>query len=222
MFGLRVRCYRGGAPVSRIGLMRLKLYCNRYAHFKDAIVCAVNCPYRTRCQDFALFYDANREGVDALVEDYFAARTGDAPKRARLPVLTANAAAGMRELIRLEVKREMPEAAYIWIGKDDQAELLELEEIIRRAERGAKAKQIYRVAQEMELRYQLVPRKRIEKAKRVVAAEAERAAARSRRPRPVAVTPPAAALNTVAPSDTVTPMPTRRTRTRTAKAVGER
>jgi hypothetical protein len=201
--------------------MRLKLYCNRYAHFKDAIVCAVNCPYRTRCQDFALFYDANREGVDALVEDYFAARK-DAPPRPSLPVLAANVATGMRELIRLEVKREMPEAAYIWIGKDDHAELLELEEIIRRAERGAKAKQIYRVAQEMELRYQLVPRKRIEKAKRVVAAEAERAAARSssgRRPRPVAVTPPPAPLNPVASSDAVvTPLPTRRTR----KAAGSR
>jgi hypothetical protein len=123
----------------------------------------------------------------------------------------------MRELIRLEVKREMPEAAYIWIGKDDQAELLDLEEIIRRAERGAKAKNIYKVAQEMELRYQLVPRKRIEKAKRVVAAEAERAAARSRRPRPVAVTPPAP-LNAVATSESaVTPLPTRR-----RKAIGSR
>lgn len=209
-----VRCDKGGAKQSRVGLMRLKLYCNRYAHFKDAIVCAVNCPYRTRCQDFALFYDANREGVDTLVEDYFAARNG-APQRPRLPILSANVATGMRELIRLEVIREMPEASYIWIGKDDHAELLELQEIIRRAERGAKAKQIYRVAQEMELRYQLVPRKRIEKAKRVVAAEAERAAARSggRRPRPVAVTPPAP-LNPVASSaDTaVTPLPTRRTR----------
>jgi hypothetical protein len=192
--------------------MRLKLYCNRYAHFKDAIVCSVSCPYRTRCQDFALFYDANREGVDTLVEDYFTAHK-DATHRP----LTASAATGMRELIRLEVKREMPEAAYIWIGKDDQAELLDLEEIIRRAERGAKAKNIYKVAQEMELRYQLVPRKRIEKAKRVVAAEAERAAARSRRPRPVAVTPPAS-LNAVASSDSaVTPLPTRR-----RKAAGSR
>jgi hypothetical protein len=191
--------------------MRLKLYCNRYAHFKDALVCSVNCPYRTRCQDFALFYDANRQSVDALVEDYFAERAG-APQRARLPVLAMTSAAGMRELIRLEVKREMPEASYIWIGKDDQAELLELDEIIRRAERGAKAKNIYRVAQEMELRYQLVPRKRIEKAKRVVAAEAERAAARSRRgPRPVAVEPPAP-LGVVAPEASVTPLPTRRTR----------
>jgi hypothetical protein len=209
--------------------MRLKLYCNRYAHFKDAIVCSVNCPYRTRCQDFALFYDANREGVDAIVEAYFAARndagrtTSSAPRL--LPVLSANTTAGMRELIRLEVKREMPEAAYIWIGKDDQAELLELDEIIRRAERGAKAKNIYRVAQEMELRYQLVPRKRIDKAKRVVAAEAERAAARSgRRPRPVAVTPqttpqPAILGSAAAQTDAVvTPLPNRRTR----KAAGSR
>lgn len=195
---------------ARVNLMRLKLYCNRYAHFKDAIVCSVSCPYRTRCQDFALFYDENREGVDTLVEDYFVARN-DAPQRRRLPVLAATSATGMRELIRLEVKREMTEAAYIWIGKDDQAELLELEEIIRRAERGAKAKNIYKVAQEMELRYQLVPRKRIEKAKRVVAAEAERAAARSRRPRPVAIESPAP-LNAVASSDTVTPLPTRRAR----------
>jgi hypothetical protein len=195
--------------------MRLKLYCNRYAHFKDAIVCAVNCPFRTRCQDFAIFYDANREGVDALVEDYFAARE-DAKQRPGPKALTANAATGMRELIRLEVKREMPETVYIWIGKDDQAELLELEDIIRRAERGAKAKNIYKVSQEMELRYQLVPRKRIEKAKRVVAAEAERAAARSsRRPsRPVAVTPPVAAapLAPVAQAEAVTPLPARRTR----------
>ena len=199
--------------------MRLKLYCNRYAHFKDAIVCSVNCPFRTRCQDFALFYDANREDVDALVEDYFAARNQAKPAP-RLTVLAANATAGMRELIRLEVKREMPEAAYIWIGKDDQAELLELDEIIRRAERGAKAKNIYRVAQEMELRYQLVPRKRIEKAKRVVAAEAERAAARGRRPRPVAITPPAAAAAPLSPipaTETVTPLPTRR-----RKAAGSR
>lgn len=202
------------AQRSRICPMRLKLYCNRYAHFKDAIVCSVNCPYRTRCQDFALFYDANREDVDALVEGYFAARNEPKRPTRSLPVLVAKTAAGMRELIRLEVKREMPEAAYIWIGKDDQAELLELDEIIRRAERGAKAKNIYRVAQEMELRYQLVPRKRIEKAKRVVAAEAERAAARSgRRPRPVAVTPPVPLNAVAAPSDpVVTPLPARRTR----------
>src|ERR1043165_7130939 len=133
----------------------------------------------------------------------------------RISSRISTAAVEMRELIRLEVKREMAEASYIWIGKDDQAELLGLEEIIRRAERGAKAKNIYKVAQEMELRYQLVPRQRIDKARRVAAAEAERAAAAStRRPRPVPVEQPAP-LAPVAAVSAPAPAP-RRTR----KAVG--
>src|ERR1044072_1278741 len=62
-----------GAPC-KVRAMRLKLYCNRYGHFKDAIVCSVNCVYRTRCNDFALFYDEHRAEVDALVSDYYEAR----------------------------------------------------------------------------------------------------------------------------------------------------
>lgn len=211
--------------------MGLRLYCNRYTHFKDPLVCSVVCPYRTRCQDFALFYDTHRADVDALVEGYFAAQAAVAPplKRSRTLVSVA-APTEMRALIKLEVKREMPETTYIWIGKDDQAELLDLEEIIRRAERGAKAKNIYKIAQEMELRFQLVPRKRIEKAKRTVAAEAERAAARrSSRlravsPSAVAETPTAQPLNAVpvAGAQSAQTPPSRRTRTRAAKAAGER
>jgi hypothetical protein len=198
--------------------MGLKLYCSRYAHFKDTLVCSVNCPYRTRCQDFALFYDAHREGIDARVAEYYAARLG-APARPR-QLVSAATAVEMRQLLRLEVKREMPEAMFIWIGKDDQAELLELDEIIRRAERGAKAKNIYKVSQEMELRFQLVPRKRIEKAKRIAAVAAERAAARRKPLRPVPVETPAP----LAPVAAESPVPTqaRRTRARAAKAVGER
>ena len=200
--------------------MSLRLYCNRYTHFKDPLVCSVVCPYRTRCQDFALYYDSHREDVDAEVEKYFTGRAGDSERPRKL--LTANAAVDMRALIRLEVKREMAETTYIWIGKDDQAEVLELDEIIRRAERGAKAKNIYRIAQEMELRFQLVPRKRIEKAKREVTAEAERAAARRKasRPRPVAVDSPAP-LSTAAAVD-ASAIPSRRTRPRIAKVAGER
>jgi hypothetical protein len=201
-----------------------KLYCNRYGHFKDPLVCSVVCPYRTRCQDFALYYDANRESVDTVVAEYFASRRAaparPAERKFTPPAVTTTVA--MRALIRLEVKREMAEAAYIWIGKDDQAELLELDEIIRRAERGSKAKHIYRVAQEMELRFQLVPRKRIEKAKRIVAAEQERAAARRSRPRPVPVeshtSSPLAIASTDAPASISTP---RRKRTRRAAAGGE-
>jgi len=183
--------------------MSLKLYCNRYGHFKDALVCSVNCAFRTRCNDFALFYDEHRAGVDALVSDYYDARRGQeghAPRAAEDTTLTRIQPVArpeeMRKLIRLEVLREMAESFYIWIDKEDRAELLETADVLRRAERGQKAKSIYRVAQEMELRYQLVPRKRIEKAKRVAEAAAERAEARRTRrtaPAPVPFPAPVAA-----------------------------
>jgi hypothetical protein len=171
--------------------MRLKLYCNRYGHFKDALVCSVSCVYRTRCNDFALFYDERRAEVDALVSDYYDARReqqGRKPDTAAHDSTLAHITPvarpeELRKLIRLEVLREMAEAFYIWIDKEDRAELLETVEVLRRAERGQKAKSIYKVSQEMELRFQLVPRKRIDKAKRVAAVESERAEARrTRRP----------------------------------------
>lgn len=182
--------------------MRLKLYCNRYGHFKDALVCSVNCVYRTRCNDFALFYDGRRTEVDALVSDYYDSRRGQeggrgpdaAAKDSTLAhVQPVARPEQLRKLIRLEVLREMAEALYIWIDKEDRAELLETNEVLKRAERGQKAKNIYRVSQEMELRYQLVPRKRIDKAKRVAAVEAERAEARRprRTPAPAPVPFPA-------------------------------
>ncbi|HZH90269.1 MAG TPA: hypothetical protein VEX70_06555 [Pyrinomonadaceae bacterium] len=171
--------------------MGLKLYCNRYAHFKDALVCSVNCLYRTRCQDFALFYDEHRETVDTLVGDYYAGRRANeravpavAASRS-LPVVPVArpiaTAVDMRELIRLEVKQEMAEAAYIWIDKEGRAELLGQDEVLRRASRGTKPQTIYKVAQEMELKFQLVPRKRIERARRIAEVEEERAVARRTR-----------------------------------------
>jgi hypothetical protein len=178
--------------------MSLKLYCNRYGHFKDALVCSVNCAFRTRCNDFALFYDEHRAEVDTLVSDYYDARRGQSEPRApQDPTLTRIQPVArpeeMRKLIRLEVLREMAESFYIWIDKEDRAELLETADVLRRAERGQKAKSIYRVAQEMELRYQLVPRKRIEKAKRIAEAAAERAESRrTRRTAPVPFPAPVA------------------------------
>lgn len=173
--------------------MGLNLYCNRYAHFKDALVCSVNCLYRTRCQDFALYYDEHREAVDTLVGDYYAGRRAQQEKPAppvaaasrMLPVVQVSkpiaTAVDMRELIRLEVKREMAEATFIWIDKDGRAELLGQEEVLRRAARGTKPLTIYKVAQEMELKFQLVPRKRIERARRLAEVEQERAVARRTR-----------------------------------------
>jgi hypothetical protein len=207
--------------------MRLKLYCNRYGHFKDALVCSVSCVYRTRCNDFALFYDEHRADVDALVSDYYDTR------REQEGQLKSNRAASnnlklvqiapvarpeeLRKLIRLEVLREMAESLYIWIDKEDRAELLETIEVLKRAERGQKAKHIYRVSQEMELRFQLVPRKRIEKAKRTAAVEAERTEARrtrrtNTRPAPVPFPAPVASGDTTADA----PAP-RRARTRAGR-----
>lgn len=219
--------------------MGLKLYCNRYAHFKDALVCSVNCPYRTRCQDFALFYDEHREAVDTLVGDYYdgrRARDKPTPPAAAvaasrmLPVVPfakpIATAVDMRELIRLEVKREMAEATYIWIDKDGRAELLGQEEVLRRAARGTKPQTIYKVAQEMELKFQLVPRKRIERARRLAEVEEERAVARrTRRTTARTAAPQAfdeldeettASTNIAAASGTA---PRRTRRTRTLKAV---
>ena len=189
--------------------MRLKLYCNRYEHFKDALVCSVNCAFRTRCRDFALFYDERREDVDGAVAAYYESRrapavASDAPAQKKssrgrpLPVVAVAipmpklvAAVDMRELIRLEVKREMAQPSYIWIDKDGRAELLVQDEVLRRAARGQKPLTIYKVAQEMELRFQLVPRKRIEKARRVAEVTAERAEARRTRRTPSRPTAPA-------------------------------
>lgn len=218
--------------------MRLKLYCNRYAHFKDALVCSVSCAYRTRCRDFALFYDEHREDVDALVANYYDARR-DAPQRSAsehagraAQALAASGRprpSGVGALIRLEVLRVMAEAFFIWIDKEDRAELVETPEVLRRAERGQKPKHIYRVSQEMELRYQLVPRKSIEKAKRSAAADEERATARRRaraaatpKPAPNAPVPfptPVASNEQSAPPQ---PAATRRARTRAVKAAGGR
>ena len=206
--------------------MSLKLYCNRYGHFKDALVCSVNCVYRTRCNDFALFYDEHRAEVDALVSDYYDARRGqegNAPRAARDSTLTRIQPVArpeeMRKLIRLEVLREMAESFYIWIDKEDRAELLETADVLRRAERGQKAKSIYRVAQEMELRYQLVPRKRIEKAKRIAEATAERAESRRTRRTPARPTAPVPFPTPVAADDSerdATPAP-RRARARAGR-----
>src|ERR1700749_2572017 len=119
---------RGGARKPSACAMRLKLYCNRYGHFKDALVCSVNCVYRTRCNDFALFYDDNRAEVDALVSDYYEARreqkgpgrydaySGAQDNFTHAPVAKPEQ---LRKLIRLEVLREMAESVYIWIDKEN-------------------------------------------------------------------------------------------------------
>jgi hypothetical protein len=163
------------------GVPGVKLYCNRFTHFKDPLVCAVTCPYRQKCSDFALFYAEHREPVNELVLEYYAKSGKPKPKpKPNLPVYNLELQpVALRELYKLEVKRIMADNTFVWIGTDDIAEVLELDDLMVRAEKGEKPKHIFKVAQEMELRFQLVPRKRIEDTKRKVVAKAEADAERA-------------------------------------------
>lgn len=195
--------------------MGLKLYCNRFVHFKDSLVCSVSCPYRARCNDFALFYDEHREEIDKQVKEYYAKHS-----KAQTEFHSVATPVSLRELIRLEVKKIMADNTFVWIGKDDHAEVLTLEEILRRAEKGTKAKTIFKVAQEMELKFQLVPRKRIETAKRIVAADEARTAAKRARKTSTGYNEEEFA-NTTVPARSVAEPPATTRRSRVAKAIGE-
>lgn len=176
----------------------------------------MTCQYRARCNDFALFYDEHREEINQLVADYYKTH-----KKQSDDFTVLATPVSLRQLISLEVKKQMADNTFIWIGKDGQAELLTLEEILRRAEDGAKAKKIYKVAQEMELKFQLVPRKRIESAKRIVAADEARAAAKRARKQGVREADEDFSVPTATtPARTAEPPATTR-RQRAAKAASE-
>lgn len=195
--------------------MGLKLYCNRFVHFKDSLVCSVSCPYRARCNDFALFYDEHRDEIDKQVKEYYTKHNN-----AQTEFHSVATPVSMRELISLEVKKIMADNTFVWIGKDDHAEVLTLEEILRRAEKGTKAKTIFKVAQEMELKFQLVPRKRIETAKRIVAADEARRTAKRARKTSTSYNEEEFA-NTTVPARSVAEPPATTRRNRAAKAIGE-
>src|SRR5258708_28767883 len=111
--------------------MGLKLYCNRYGHFKDPIVCSVVCQYRTRCHDFAIYYDANRVAVDAVVAEYFTARNEPARKKRNANIAAVAVPGQLRNLISLGGKREMAVNRYRWVNQGGSEEVLEIEHIIK-------------------------------------------------------------------------------------------
>jgi hypothetical protein len=53
---------------------------------------------------------------------------------------------------------------YVWIGQDDRAEVMSLEQVLQAADEGRKPKHIFLTKQELILRYQLVPKSRQEAA----------------------------------------------------------
>lgn len=57
---------------------------------------------------------------------------------------------------------------YIWIGQDDLAQVMTLEQVLEAAEGGRKPKHIFQVKQELMLRYQLIPKNRREEKPAIV------------------------------------------------------
>ncbi|MBL8152120.1 MAG: hypothetical protein JNN15_19535 [Blastocatellia bacterium] len=131
----------------------LRIYCPVFNHFKNTIVCSLCCPIREKCSDFQQFYRVNREAQENAVSNYIESHR-------RLPpssLLTIQ--------YRLEVLKKMSDT-YVWIGQDDKAQVMTLEEVIQAAEDGGKPKHIFLTKQELVLRYQLVPKTRREETRR--------------------------------------------------------
>jgi hypothetical protein len=127
----------------------LKIHCPAFNHIKNTIVCSLCCSLRDRCKEFQQFYAINREAQDDVVNDYILSHS-------RLPSDSL-----LIIQYSLVVLRKMNDT-YIWIDKDDRAEVLTLEQVLLAAEEGRKPKYIFLAKQELALRYQLVPKSRRE------------------------------------------------------------
>ncbi len=170
--------------------MRLKLYCNRYGHFKDALglLGQLRLPHAL-CNDFALFYDEHRADVHALVSDLPPARRGqarnDAPRAGTDSALVQiHPVASPRRCASLHTPPGFKRDGRILFTSGSTRNpapqpLDSYAYMLRRVRPEGERHDL--LSHEMELRYQLVPRKRIEKAKPVAEAAAERAEARRTR-----------------------------------------
>ncbi|MEW6737087.1 MAG: hypothetical protein AB1489_37720 [Acidobacteriota bacterium] len=133
--------------------LSLKIYCPVYQHYKNTIVCSLSCSLRDRCRDFQQFYQENRAAQDAVVSAYIE-RNRKLPADSLLVIQYS-----------LEVVRKNMSDTYVWIGQDGKAQVMTYDELIQVAENGEKPKHIFLVKQELALRYQLVPKSRVEETK---------------------------------------------------------
>lgn len=118
------------------------IYCQRHRHFKDTLVCALACPYSLKCPSFKGFLTEHRDEFAQRIDAYLAAHPGKFTKH-----------------FYLEVIHTMKEELFLALDHENKPSLLGRDDLIRMAEKGIKFLKIYRVSQEMELRYQLVPKK---------------------------------------------------------------
>jgi len=117
------------------------IYCPRFRHFKDVLVCRINCPVSRKCPVFRELEKHNRADLEARLEAYLAAH----PNR-------------YARLFYLEVIHTMKDEMFLVLDAENKPHLLKREDVLQRAEKGERFKGIYKISQEMELRYQLVPK----------------------------------------------------------------
>ncbi len=129
------------------------IYCPRNKHFKDTLVCRLNCPTARRCRIFQDYAAANGPELEARLEEYLAQRSGRFDRH-----------------FSLEVKSVMKEELFMVLDEEGKTVLMKREEVLKQAEKGVHFRHIYRISHEMELRYQLVPKQ--EKASRRAAKSA--------------------------------------------------
>jgi hypothetical protein len=123
------------------------VYCPRFKHFKDTLVCRLNCPSARRCRIFQEYEAVHGRELEERIEEYLAQRKGRFDRQ-----------------YYLEVKAIMKEEVFMVIDSEGKTEIMKREEILLQAEKGGRFRQIYRISHEMELRYQLVPKQDKEKA----------------------------------------------------------
>jgi hypothetical protein len=117
------------------------IYCPRYKHFKDTLVCRLNCSSSRRCRLFQEYLSTYRAELDERIDGYLALHPGRYDRK-----------------FFLEVVRIMKDELYMAIDADGKTQLMKREEILQQAEKGIRFRNIYRISHEMELRYQLVPK----------------------------------------------------------------
>lgn len=129
------------------------VYCPRFKHFKDTLVCRLNCPSARRCRVFQDYAALHGPALEERIAEYLAQRPGRFDRQ-----------------FSLEVKSHMKEEMFMVVDEEGKTQLMKREEILKLAEKGGHFRHIYRISHEMELRYQLVPKQ--EKASRRSAAKA--------------------------------------------------
>jgi hypothetical protein len=117
------------------------VYCPRFTHFKDTLVCRLNCPSARRCGIFQEYAAVHGPDLEERIAAYLAQRPGRFDRQ-----------------FSLEVKSIMKEETFMVVDEEGKTQLMKREEILRLAEKGGHFRHIYRISHEMELRYQLVPK----------------------------------------------------------------